>query len=225
MTTSMFDRHRLDNDDARFNRSMPSLMFRDLYLAYVNQLPLYNSPNILGLHDNVETNYLSSLVDDICLSMYNMQPIEHDIDEYVKRERTHRQDIHEQSNMLRILEFVRNLIDRIRQKIPSTIDLELIHEQVRSRSYPLLHVLYQELQRYNCLLSRIWTTLDELQRTLHGENNLSISFDEIQRDLYYGRIPTIWKEYAPQTKKSLGNWIDHLCQCHQQYQRWIADGK
>ena len=70
-----------------FNLFLPSNVFRDLYLTYINQLPLYNPPNILGLHSNVEINYLTKTAYEIWSTMLDMQPEQQVTEENFNRER------------------------------------------------------------------------------------------------------------------------------------------
>ena len=71
----------------------------------------------------------------------------------------------------------------------------------------------------------MWKTVNELKQALKGDISFSSQLEEIDKFLYHGQIPTLWRTYAPQTKKTLANWIEHLQQRNQQYERWIYDGK
>ena len=75
------------SNNVLFNQFFPFTIFRDFYLAYVDQLPLYNPPNILGLHANVEINYLSRTAVEICVNMLNVQPEQQQVEEHSNRER------------------------------------------------------------------------------------------------------------------------------------------
>ena len=70
-----------------FNQFFPFTIFRDLYLAYINQLPLYNSPDILGLHANAEINYLTKTAQKIYSNMLDIQPEQYKIEDNSSRER------------------------------------------------------------------------------------------------------------------------------------------
>ena len=70
-----------------FNQFFPSSIFRDLYLAYIDQLPLYNPPDILGLHPNAEINYLTKAATDIYSTMLDIQPEQNETEDHSSRER------------------------------------------------------------------------------------------------------------------------------------------
>jgi dynein heavy chain len=126
--------------------------------------------------------------------------------------------------MLFHLEFVLSLIDDILQQIPPKKDLNLIKQKFNQRLTPLIIVLFQEIQRFNLLTSIMWKSMNELKQALHGQISFSYELDEINKYLYHGQIPSLWRSYAPQTKKSLANWIEHFRQRNQQYDKWIQDG-
>lgn len=70
-----------------FNQFFPFQIFRDLYLVYIEQLPLYNPPDILGLHANAEINYLSKTTQEIYSNLLNIQPEHHEINNNSSQER------------------------------------------------------------------------------------------------------------------------------------------
>jgi hypothetical protein len=69
-----------------FNQFFHFSIFHDLYLAYIDQLPLYNPPDILGLHANAEINYLTKAASEIYSNMFNIQPEQYEIEDNSSRE-------------------------------------------------------------------------------------------------------------------------------------------
>lgn len=110
---------------------------------------------------------------------------------------------------------------------------------------PTSVVLLQELERFNKLVVRMQHSLAELQRVrltevismvqythnhvlpfkltqaLVGEVGMSSELDEFARALFNGQIPAIWKNLAPDTLKSLGNWMSHFKRRYDQYSHWV----
>lgn len=70
-----------------FNQFFHYSIFRDLYLAYIDRLPLYNPPDILGLHANAEINYLTKTAHEIYSNMLHIQPEQRDNEENSIKER------------------------------------------------------------------------------------------------------------------------------------------
>ncbi|CAF1405518.1 unnamed protein product, partial [Adineta steineri] len=191
-----------------FNQFFHYSIFRDFYLTYIDQLPLYNPPDVLGLHPNAEINYLTKTAHEIYSNMIMIQPEQYDIDYGSNRE-----------------QLILSLIDDILQQIPPKKDFNLLKQKFQQRVTPLTIVLLQEIQRFNLLTSIMWKSMNELKQALNGQINFSFQLDEINKDLYHGQIPTLWKSYTPQTKKSLANWIEQFRQRNQQYDKWIQDGE
>lgn len=50
---------------------------------------------------------------------------------------------------------------------------------------------------------------------------MSSELDEVARALFNGHIPAIWKKLAPDTLKSLGNWMSHFKRRYEQYSYWV----
>lgn len=58
-------------------------------------------------------------------------------------------------------------------------------------------------------------------QALAGEVGMSSELDEVARALFNGQIPAIWKKLAPDTLKSLGNWMSHFKRRYEQYNDWV----
>lgn len=50
---------------------------------------------------------------------------------------------------------------------------------------------------------------------------MSSELDEVAWALFNGHIPAIWKKLAPDTLKSLGNWMSHFKRRYEQYSYWV----
>ena len=51
---------------------------------------------------------------------------------------------------------------------------------------------------------------------------MSSELDDVARALFNGQIPSIWRRLAPETLKSLGNWIVHFENRYKQYAGWVS---
>lgn len=61
-----------------------------------------------------------------------------------------------------------------------------------------------------------------LLQALKGEVGMSSVLDEVARALFNGQIPAIWRRLAPDTLKSLGNWMIHFQRRFSQYTTWVS---
>lgn len=50
---------------------------------------------------------------------------------------------------------------------------------------------------------------------------MSSELDDVARSLFLGQIPTIWRKLAPDTLKSLGNWMVYFLRRFSQYTSWV----
>lgn len=53
---------------------------------------------------------------------------------------------------------------------------------------------------------------------------MSSELDDVARSLFLGLIPNIWRKLAPDTLKSLGNWMVYFLRRFSQYTQWVSDG-
>ncbi|KAG7265791.1 LOW QUALITY PROTEIN: hypothetical protein CRUP_036669 [Coryphaenoides rupestris] len=122
-------------------------------------------------------------------------------------------------------EYISQVAQDIQNKLPAVFDLDLIHKKLGLDVAPTSVVLQQELERFNKLVVRMGRSLAELQRALAGEVGMSSELDEVARALFNGHIPAIWRKLAPDTLKSLGNWMLHFNRRYAQYSSWVDEGE
>ena len=71
-------------------------------------------------------------------------------------------------------------------------------------------VLVCELQRYNILVSHIYTTLKEVDSVLRGLAAFSDQSENVFRSLQNNTLPESWKKISYSTLKPLGSYIFDL---------------
>jgi len=90
---------------------------------------------------------------------------------------------------------------------------------------PTTIVLMQELERWNRLVSKMKESLHELGQAMLGFAAMSQELEELAAALYDGRLPSMWRRLAPPTQKGLGSWMVHFQRRHEQYVKWVAEGR
>lgn len=60
-------------------------------------------------------------------------------------------------------------------------------------------------------------------QALAGEVGMSSELDDVARALFNGQIPGIWRRLAPDTLKTLGNWIIFFIDRYKQYSTWVSE--
>nr|XP_061842332.1 dynein axonemal heavy chain 10-like isoform X1 [Nerophis lumbriciformis] len=179
---------------------------RTIYIDEIESLPLANTPEVMGLHSNAEIGYYTQAAKDMWLHLIDLQPQTGESGGSISRD-----------------EYITQVAQDIQNKLPAIFDLDVIRKKFGTEVSPTSVVLLQELERFNKLVARMKRSLAELQRALAGEVGMSSELDEVARALFNGQIPAIWKKLAPDTLKSLGNWMIHFKRRFEQYHFWVDD--
>uniref|UniRef100_A0A3Q2PNV9 Dynein axonemal heavy chain 10 n=1 Tax=Fundulus heteroclitus TaxID=8078 RepID=A0A3Q2PNV9_FUNHE len=176
--------------------------------VYIENMPLANTPEVMGLHSNAEIGYYTLAVKEIWAHLIDLQPQTSESSGSITRE-----------------EQISQVAQDIQNKLPELFDMDVIRKKFGTVVSPTSVVLLQELERFNKLVVRMQQSLAELQRALAGEVGMSSELDEVARALFNGHIPAIWKKLAPETLKSLGNWMSHFKRRYEQYNYWVNEGE
>ncbi|CAH8459226.1 unnamed protein product [Dicrocoelium dendriticum] len=121
---------------------------------------------------------------------------------------------------------IERLADSLLARLPQLFDVESLRKKhMGTEISPTIIVLMQELDRFNLILSKIFTSLRDLKKALAGKIGMSEELDDITRCLANGLLPACWRRLVPQTEKSLPDWIQHLLRRADQYKRWMGTGK
>ncbi|XP_061623123.1 dynein axonemal heavy chain 10-like [Phyllopteryx taeniolatus] len=194
--------HFFKNNEVDYK--VPPNGLKAVYIDEIESLPLANTPEVMGLHSNAEIGYYTQAAKDMWLHLIDLQPQTGESGGSISRD-----------------EYITQVAQDIQNKLPALFDLDVIRKQFGTEISPTSVVLLQELERFNKLVVRMKRSLAELQRALAGEVGMSSELDEVARALFNGQIPAIWKKLAPDTLKSLGNWMIHFKRRFEQYKTWV----
>jgi len=193
--------------DKEISYNIPKESTRDKFLEYIDSLPLANTPCVFGLHSNAEIGYFTNAAKDMCSYMIELQPQTSSSDGGISRE-----------------QYIEKVASDIEEKLPVLFELDRIRKQLGEIT-PTAVVLLQELERFNALIFKMKMSVMTLKRALAGEVGMSAELDEVAKALFNGQIPASWRRLAPDTLKSLGNWIAHFERRYTQYMEWIEKGE
>ena len=206
-----------------FEYVLPEWGDLDNYVQMVESLPLVNSPAVFGLHPNAEIGYYSNAVKDMWVNLISLQPRRAASGEGMSRE-----------------DYIGVTARDIYTKIPLTSMDVGSYDLLQTRALlerrngdgiidgvitPSQVVLLQELERWNNLVKRMASSLQDLQRALIGEIGMSDELDSLGDSLFNGFIPRMWLKLAPDTQKPLGGWMGHYTRRYNQYDLWINEGE
>ncbi|XP_044296574.1 dynein axonemal heavy chain 10 isoform X1 [Varanus komodoensis] len=198
--------HFFHNDDVDYR--IPEGQTKDEFVEEIESLPLANTPEVFGLHPNAEIGYYTQAARDMWSHLLELQPQAGESGTGISRD-----------------EYIGQVAKDIENKMPQIFDIDQIRKSLGIDISPTTVVLLQELERFNKLIVRMTKSLAELQRALAGEVGMSNELDEVARALFNGHIPGIWRKLAPDTLKTLGNWMIFFRNRYLQYTSWIEEGE
>ncbi|XP_006894689.1 PREDICTED: dynein heavy chain 10, axonemal [Elephantulus edwardii] len=181
---------------------------KDSFVEAIEALPLANTPEVFGLHPNAEIGYYTQAARDLWTHLLELQPQTGESSSGISRD-----------------DYIGQVAMDIEHKMPKVFNLDQIRKHLGTAISPTSVVLLQELERFNKLIVRMSKSLAELQRALAGEVGMSNELDDVAKSLFIGQIPNIWRKLAPDTLKTLGNWMVYFLRRFTQYTSWVTDGE
>ena len=185
---------------------------------HLEQLPLDNSPSVIGLHPNAEISFFMErsrcLWDHLILFQSS-----------ALSSFTDNQD----STIVDTLNEIRSKIPLISLDIGSIDTAEVRQKILSSKKLspkaflsPYDVVLLQELERWNRLCIEMMTSLELLEKVLLGEVVMTDNLEALLRCISDGTLPKAWRKFAPMTQMKLGSWMLHFTKRFEQYCQWIS---
>lgn len=177
------------------------------YLAYISGLPINDTLEIFGLHDNANISFAQNETFSLLGTVVRLQPRASSAGGKSREE------------------IVEDIVIGIVEKIPPAFSVEEVMTK-----YPVLYeesmntVLIQEVIRYNKLLAVISQSLRDIVKALRGLVVMSSELELMANSLFNNTVPDIWKAKAYPSLKPLASWVTDLVQRISFLQRWITDG-
>ncbi|XP_039475665.1 dynein heavy chain 1, axonemal-like [Oreochromis aureus] len=146
------------------------------YLAYIRGLPINDTPEIFGLHDNANISFAQNEAFALLEAVVRLQPRA------------------TSAGGKTLEEIVKEIVAGIVEKIPPPFDVEEVMEK-----YPVLYeesmntVLIQEVIRYNKLLEVICLSLRDTVKALKGSVVVSSALELMARSLFNNAVPDMWQ--------------------------------
>lgn len=199
-----------DNVEAseRF-RSPPVLPFEQ-YFEYIDTDLPAETPVAFGLHPNAEIAVKTTESEELFRYVMELQP----------RDGGGGDEDAGQTPQAR----VQMLLEQILEKIKSVnYPLDDIAASCAEDRGPFQNVFLQECERMNILVNAMNKSLRELELGLLGELQMSVRMEELQDNLFFGRVPGKWAELAFPSLRTLPNWMDNLLLRAQQLTTWTEE--
>ncbi|XP_067444208.1 dynein axonemal heavy chain 1 isoform X2 [Thunnus thynnus] len=177
------------------------------YLAYIRGLPINDTPEIFGLHDNANISFAQNETFALLGAVVRLQPRAASAGGKTQEE------------------IVEEIVAGIVERIPQPFSVQEVMEK-----YPVLYeesmntVLIQEVIRYNKLLAVISQSLSDIVKALKGLVVMSSELELMANSLFNNMVPDMWKAKAYPSLKPLASWVSDLLQRINFLQTWISNG-
>jgi dynein heavy chain len=178
------------------------------YKEYIATLPVSDQPEAFGQHPNADISYMiteSTVTLESCLSL---QP-------------ESAASAGAGGGAGATEKVVDALIDDVLASTPPLFDHEQIMKDKEHDPSPLHVTLFQEVERYNVLLTNMSSTLRSLKKGIKGLVVMSADLDAIFEALAKNKVPALYLKAYP-SLKPLGSWTRDLTARLDQIRSWIV---
>ncbi|CBZ52837.1 GA26239, related [Neospora caninum Liverpool] len=183
----------------------PSKSDHAAYSKYIEDKTPAETPQMFGLHPNAEIGYLSAQGESL---FANIQVVLGSGGGSQKGQR--KEDI------------LKATVAQLLVRVPHPFDLPSIKARVRE-FHPFVVVCLQEVERMNTLLSEVHASLEELEKGLAGQLNITEAMEQFSNALFAQRVPETWKKVSYLSNKTLAPWISDLLERVKQLESWTAE--
>eukprot|EP00736_Rhodelphis_marinus_P009963 Rmarinus@m.13207 len=208
---SIFYTANIHKDSYKFSPSehyfAPAQGDKASYLSYIKTLPVNETPEVFGLHDNANLTFARNETTNMLSTVVSLQP------------RTTGGSGKSADDV------VGDSAKDILNKIPEPFDLGEV-----SKKYPIMYeesmntVLQQELIRFNRLIKVVRSSLINLQKAVKGLVVMSGDLEQVMTSLFNGQVPEMWAKKAYPSLKPLSSWVSDLLERLKFFQDWIDNG-
>lgn len=204
-----------------YNYEIPEEGPFDNYVKCINEMPITYSPEIIGLHSNAEIDYFTQASKRIWEDMIKLQSSTGSGTAKKKEGEEGKVKAAETKE-----EVVLKMAEEMKEnKLPPKFEMLVVNKKFTGGKTPIDAVLTQEIERYNMLNDKMSDTLTDLISSLKGEIAMNNEIEEIMNSIYNGLLPNQWRNLAPETQKSLLNWLEHFRRRYNQYLDWFDNGE
>ncbi|KAI8996174.1 dynein heavy chain and region D6 of dynein motor-domain-containing protein [Gaertneriomyces semiglobifer] len=201
----------IDDPNYKFSPSgvyYPPTGTYDNHVEFIKQLPMNQSPDVFGIHDNGDIERELSETKGLFESITKTQ------------ERSLNASGGKSSDET-LLEICTDILSRV----PGTFDIEMVVAKYPVKYEESLNtVLVQELIRFNRLITTILVSLVNVQKALKGLVVMSAELEEVCKSILMNRIPAAWAAKSYPSLKPLGSYITDLCERIKMFKKWIDEG-
>ena len=188
----------------------------DTYAQYIAKSLPTESPLIYGLHPNAEIGFLTQSAEKVFSTILKLEI----------------GVVAEGAVGLGASNLVKETLTDLLKRCPPLFDLIDLGEKTAGRvaewDGPYAVVVMQECSRINALVQEIRSSLEEMQKGLNGQLNMSQSMEDLTECLTTNQVPgrnpfhtCSWERLAWASRKQLSSWFSDLLLRRTQLCEWI----
>jgi len=212
-----FSKITIDDSDYKYSQSgvyfAPDFNTLDQYLEYVGHLPIEDSPEIFGMHNNANLAFQKQETGELISTILEVQP------------RMSTGEGGKSADEI-VLELAENILQKLKVY---NLDIDkaspaMFQVDSKGRLNSLTTVLQQEVERFNKLLQVIINSLETLMKAIEGLVVMSEQMELIYKSFLNNQVPSLWSNAAYPSLKHLGGWVQDLQLRCEYIGRWIRHG-
>ncbi|KAL3815567.1 hypothetical protein ACHAXA_000299 [Cyclostephanos tholiformis] len=204
---------RISND---FQYTVPAHAEHEDCRKHIEKLPEDESPEIFGLHPNADLTFSVKEATSLFRTLSETQPKGGGGDGGASRE-----DV--------VYEKASELLKRLPENYEED-DCKLKIKKLGGMAVPMNIFLFQEIQRFKNVVSKVRFTLTQLQLAINGEVVMTAELQETLDSVFDARVPYYWENTLTGDEFSwrlpnLGLWFTSLLNRDSQYRAWLGNGR
>lgn len=182
---------------------------------YFEKMPMDDTPDIFGLHENANITLQKKLVSEFMEPMISIQP------------RSSGSSVRKPEDIvLDIKTSIENKFNSI-QPLNLSVDSGSVYtvdsNGIKKKS-SLGNFLIQEAEKFNLLLDVIKKTLKKLKDAIVGDDVMSPDLELVFDSFLLNRVPIRWENYAYLSLKPLSSWVNDLIERFIFMRNWLEVG-
>jgi dynein heavy chain len=186
----------------------------DVYRDYIESLPINDSPEIFGMHENANITYNQQESYRVIETILSIQP-----------------RVTGGAGGMTPDEIVTGKARELLEQLPINLDhmaegvkKELFHRNAQGLIPSFSTVLVQELTKFNLLLNTIRKSLEDIDLAIQGFIVMSDTLDSMYLRIQNNQVPSNWEKVAYPSLKPLSSWFSDLIIRIQFFDDWLKNG-
>ncbi|CAF0752391.1 unnamed protein product [Didymodactylos carnosus] len=191
------------------NYKIPRCKTIQEFRNHVDQMSLFDSPNVFGLHPNADIAYQTNTADSILATIVNIQPKDAGAGGGETREAV-----------------VYRQCDDMLSKLPEDYTPHEVRGALQKQGtlQPLNIFLKQEVDRMQRVITVVRNTLKDLKLAIDGTIIMNENLKDALDNIYDARVPGTWRKVSWDSA-TLGFWFSDLLDRNAQFHAWLFIGR